>query len=136
MKKKRTDAVGGDWMGTDGDIDFEVYGKGAIASASATSKIASYSFEVCDNLLNIGPCGNVSMGEPAFLSEEFAATKRYVLQFGKYISSCADGRELSHMCSPHLQGPPSSQSRGFEVYVLESSHGWLAATLPKLNLGT
>lgn len=29
-------------------------------------------FEVCDSLLNIGPCGNVSMGEPAFLSEEFS----------------------------------------------------------------
>lgn len=30
-------------------------------------------FEVCDSLLNIGPCGNVSMGEPAFLSEEFTS---------------------------------------------------------------
>ena len=38
----------------------------------------SYTFDVCDSLLNLGPCGNVSMGEPAFLSEEFAATKRYV----------------------------------------------------------
>lgn len=28
--------------------------------------------QVCDSLLNIGPCGNVSMGEPAFLSEEFS----------------------------------------------------------------
>ncbi|CAD1469341.1 unnamed protein product, partial [Heterotrigona itama] len=28
--------------------------------------------EVCDSLLNIGPCGNISMGEPAFLSEEFS----------------------------------------------------------------
>lgn len=27
---------------------------------------------MCDSLLNIGPCGNVSMGEPAFLSEEFS----------------------------------------------------------------
>lgn len=26
---------------------------------------------MCDSLLNIGPCGNISMGEPAFLSEEF-----------------------------------------------------------------
>ena len=31
---------------------------------------------MCDYLLNIGPCGHASMGEPAFLSEEFAeATK-------------------------------------------------------------
>lgn len=29
-------------------------------------------FQVCDSLLNVGPCGNVSMGEPAFLSEEFS----------------------------------------------------------------
>ena len=27
--------------------------------------------KVCDSLLNIGPCGQVAMGEPAFLSEEF-----------------------------------------------------------------
>ena len=30
---------------------------------------------MCDSLLNIGPCGNVSMGEPAFLSEEFASSQ-------------------------------------------------------------
>lgn len=29
---------------------------------------------MCDSLLNIGPCGNVSIGEPAFLSEEFSST--------------------------------------------------------------
>ena len=28
-----------------------------------------------------------------------------------------------------VQGPPSSQSRGFEVHILESSHGWLATTV-------
>ena len=28
-------------------------------------------FQVCDSLLNIGPCGQVAMGEPAFLSEAF-----------------------------------------------------------------
>ena len=27
--------------------------------------------KVCDSLLNIGPCGQVAMGEPAFLSEAF-----------------------------------------------------------------
>ena len=26
---------------------------------------------MCDSILNIGPCGQVVMGEPAFLSEEF-----------------------------------------------------------------
>ncbi|KAI1285461.1 Cleavage and polyadenylation specificity factor subunit 1 [Halotydeus destructor] len=29
-------------------------------------------FELCDDLINIGPCGKACMGEPAFLSEEFA----------------------------------------------------------------
>ena len=27
-----------------------------------------------DSLLNIGPCGDVSMGEPVFLSEEYEST--------------------------------------------------------------
>lgn len=27
--------------------------------------------QVCDSLMNIGPCGQVAMGEPAFLSEAF-----------------------------------------------------------------
>ena len=28
------------------------------------------SSQICDSLLNIGPCGNMIMGEPAFLAEE------------------------------------------------------------------
>ncbi|XP_046387222.1 cleavage and polyadenylation specificity factor subunit 1 isoform X1 [Ischnura elegans] len=79
-KKKRLDTLGlsrslslGDWMASDvsdiKDLDeLEVYG-----SEDQTSVlIASYVFEVCDSLLNIGPCGDISMGEPAFLSEEFS----------------------------------------------------------------
>lgn len=31
--------------------------------------------QVCDSILNIGPCANASMGEPAFLSEEVQAFK-------------------------------------------------------------
>uniref|UniRef100_A0A667XJ31 Cleavage and polyadenylation specificity factor subunit 1 n=1 Tax=Myripristis murdjan TaxID=586833 RepID=A0A667XJ31_9TELE len=30
--------------------------------------------QVCDSILNIGPCASASMGEPAFLSEEFQST--------------------------------------------------------------
>lgn len=71
-KKKRLDTLG-DWMASDvteiRDLDeLEVYG----SEAQTSIQIASYTFEVCDSLLNIGPCGNVSMGEPAFLSEEFS----------------------------------------------------------------
>lgn len=71
-KKKRLDTLG-DWMASDvsdiRDLDeLEVYG----SEAQTSIHIASYTFEVCDSLLNIGPCGNISMGEPAFLSEEFS----------------------------------------------------------------
>ena len=43
-------------------------------SYSIFSRITSYSFEVCDSLLNIGPCSQIAMGEPAFLSEEFSGS--------------------------------------------------------------
>ena len=105
-KKKTDQAQGGvgsaeglpSWMATDvGDIqedELQVYGR---ESGITTSRIASYTFEVsadalflrrnkcshiqylfkvCDSLLNIGPCGNVSMGEPAFLSDEFSSTTK------------------------------------------------------------
>ncbi|XP_063236950.1 cleavage and polyadenylation specificity factor subunit 1 [Bacillus rossius redtenbacheri] len=72
-KKKRMDTLG-DWMASDvadiRDVDeLEVYG----SEAQTSVHITSYVFEVCDSLLNIGPCGNISMGEPAFLSEEFSS---------------------------------------------------------------
>ncbi|XP_032830400.1 cleavage and polyadenylation specificity factor subunit 1 isoform X1 [Petromyzon marinus] len=69
-KRKRTEA--GDWMAKNvallDDMDeIEVYG----SEAQSGTQLATYSFEVCDSILNIGPCANVAMGEPAFLSEEF-----------------------------------------------------------------
>lgn len=72
-KKRRLDTLG-DWMASDvadiRDLDeLEVYG----SETQTSVHIASYAFEVCDSLLNIGPCGNISMGEPAFLSEEFSS---------------------------------------------------------------
>lgn len=74
VKKKKT---GEDWMASDvGDIqeeDLEVYGQ---EDSFSTNRITSYSFEVCDSLLNIGPCGHVSMGEPSCLSEEFQAVTK------------------------------------------------------------
>ncbi|XP_012228183.1 cleavage and polyadenylation specificity factor subunit 1 isoform X1 [Linepithema humile] len=70
-KKVKQDFLG-DWMASDVlDIkdpeELEVYG----SETHTSIQITSYIFEVCDSLLNIGPCGNISMGEPAFLSEEF-----------------------------------------------------------------
>lgn len=35
--------------------------------------ITVFAFEVCDSLLNVGPCGSMSLGEPPFLSEDFTA---------------------------------------------------------------
>ncbi|KAF3420031.1 hypothetical protein E2986_05121 [Frieseomelitta varia] len=73
-KKIKQDFIG-DWMASDVlDIkdpeELEVYGSERETHTSI--QITSYIFEVCDSLLNIGPCGNISMGEPAFLSEEFS----------------------------------------------------------------
>ena len=31
-----------------------------------------HSEQICDSIMNIGPCGQMVMGEPAFLSEEFS----------------------------------------------------------------
>uniref|UniRef100_A0A4W5QAZ0 Cleavage and polyadenylation specificity factor subunit 1 n=1 Tax=Hucho hucho TaxID=62062 RepID=A0A4W5QAZ0_9TELE len=46
--------------------EIEVYG----SEVASGTQLATYSFEVCDSILNIGPCAGASMGEPAFLSEE------------------------------------------------------------------
>lgn len=64
IKKKRVESSA-NW--TDEVDEIEVYG----SEAQSGTQLATYSFEVCDSILNIGPCGNASMGEPAFLSEEF-----------------------------------------------------------------
>uniref|UniRef100_A0A4W6BU51 Cleavage and polyadenylation specificity factor subunit 1 n=1 Tax=Lates calcarifer TaxID=8187 RepID=A0A4W6BU51_LATCA len=72
-KKKRVESST-NWTGhynsfvlTDEVDEIEVYG----SEAQSGTQLATYSFEVCDSILNIGPCANASMGEPAFLSEEF-----------------------------------------------------------------
>uniref|UniRef100_A0A2I3RB43 Cleavage and polyadenylation specificity factor subunit 1 n=1 Tax=Pan troglodytes TaxID=9598 RepID=A0A2I3RB43_PANTR len=71
-KKKRVDATAG-WSAAGKSVpqdevdEIEVYG----SEAQSGTQLATYSFEVCDSILNIGPCANAAMGEPAFLSEEF-----------------------------------------------------------------
>ncbi|KAL7640863.1 UNVERIFIED_CONTAM: hypothetical protein RMT77_008000 [Armadillidium vulgare] len=71
-KRKKLDTLG-DWIASNVD-DIEdpdilrVYGQ---EETSTVQTLASYQFEVMDSLLNIGPCGFVAMGEPAFLSEEY-----------------------------------------------------------------
>ncbi|XP_068042769.1 cleavage and polyadenylation specificity factor subunit 1-like [Anomalospiza imberbis] len=70
VKKKRSEPSG-PWTGgkpqAQDEVDeIEVYG----SEAASGTQLATYSFEVCDSILNIGPCANAAMGEPAFLSEE------------------------------------------------------------------
>ncbi|KAG7458164.1 hypothetical protein MATL_G00235230 [Megalops atlanticus] len=70
-KKKRVDSSP-NWTAGKAPLldevdEIEVYG----SEAQSGTQLATYSFEVCDSILNIGPCANASMGEPAFLSEEF-----------------------------------------------------------------
>ncbi|XP_053401547.1 cleavage and polyadenylation specificity factor subunit 1-like [Mercenaria mercenaria] len=73
-KKKKTDGptdMASDVTLVENLDELEVYG--ASENPSGTT-ITSYVFEVCDNIWNIAPCGNIVMGEPAFLSEEFSNT--------------------------------------------------------------
>lgn len=59
---------------------------------------------MCDSLLNIGPCGNISLGEPAFLSEEFATSPDLDLElvttagYGKNGALCV----LQHSIRPQI----------------------------------
>ncbi|XP_068093974.1 cleavage and polyadenylation specificity factor subunit 1 isoform X2 [Hyperolius riggenbachi] len=70
-KKKRVDSSvsrsGNKGALLDEIDEIEVYG----SEAQSGTQLSTYSFEVCDSILNIGPCAMASMGEPAFLSEEF-----------------------------------------------------------------
>ncbi|XP_069051049.1 cleavage and polyadenylation specificity factor subunit 1 isoform X1 [Lepisosteus oculatus] len=70
-KKKKVDVTSNWTAGKAALLDevdeIEVYG----SEAQSGTQLATFSFEVCDSILNIGPCANASMGEPAFLSEEF-----------------------------------------------------------------
>ncbi|KAG9472914.1 hypothetical protein GDO78_016085 [Eleutherodactylus coqui] len=70
-KKKRVDASltrpGSKGVMVDEIDEIEVYGN----EMQSGTQLSTYSFEVCDSILNIGPCAMASMGEPAFLSEEF-----------------------------------------------------------------
>ncbi|XP_063777126.1 cleavage and polyadenylation specificity factor subunit 1 isoform X2 [Pseudophryne corroboree] len=70
-KKKRVDSSlarpGSKGAMLDEIDEIEVYG----SEMQSGTQLSTYSFEVCDSILNIGPCAMASMGEPAFLSEEF-----------------------------------------------------------------
>ena len=79
LKKKKTEHNTMDFLASDvgeiQDIDLEVYGT-RMDEISVTNTITSYNFEVCDSILNVGPCGHLAMGEPAYLSEELKANTK------------------------------------------------------------
>ena len=79
LKKKKTEHNNMDFLASDvgeiQDIDLEVYGT-RMDEISVTNTITSYNFEVCDSILNVGPCGHLAMGEPAYLSEELKANTK------------------------------------------------------------
>jgi len=75
-KRKVTDTDWPDFSIEDLD-ELEVYGT---STTQSDYQLTQYTFEVCDSLLNIGPCAHIVMGEPAFLSEEFHSTEHHDLE--------------------------------------------------------
>ena len=84
-KRLKTGDSSNDWISAASDVGelhqdkdlLEVYGSSETSSTNRkANKVASYSFEICDSLLNIGPCGQITMGEPFGLSEEFSVSTK------------------------------------------------------------
>lgn len=61
VKRKKADVIDEDL------VELEVYG----SEVQTSICLESYSFEVCDSIINIGPCSQASLGEPAYISNEF-----------------------------------------------------------------
>ncbi|XP_054164327.1 cleavage and polyadenylation specificity factor subunit 1-like [Oppia nitens] len=53
---------------------FEAYGKQETLQNKKETP-TTFVFEVCDSLINISPCGQICMGEPQMLAEEFSSGK-------------------------------------------------------------
>ncbi|XP_050434268.1 cleavage and polyadenylation specificity factor subunit 1 [Adelges cooleyi] len=68
MKRKKTYEIDEDL------IELEVYG----SEVQTSFCLESYSFEVCDSIINIGPCSQASLGEPAYISDEFTSDEHDV----------------------------------------------------------
>ena len=76
-KRKLADTDWLDFSSIDDLDELEVYGT---STTQSDYHLTQYTFEVCDSLLNIGPCAHIVMGEPAFLSEEFHSTEEHDLE--------------------------------------------------------
>ena len=60
-------------LGEDPD-ELEVYG----SDVQSGPMLASYKFEVCDSVLNIGPIVDSTIGEPAFLSVSQLGVMKFI----------------------------------------------------------
>jgi len=64
----------GDWFAGDVALmkdsdELEVYG----SEDDTIEKLpTTFTFELCDSIINIGPCGRICMGEPAYVPDEFS----------------------------------------------------------------
>ena len=103
------------------DVDeFEVYGDVRPPSL----QIKRYIFEVCDSLINIGPCGNATIGESAFLSDEFSHNCDYDLEivttsgYGKNGALCVLQRSVRPQLITTFDLPGC-----FNMWSLSSSSG-------------
>lgn len=54
------------------DVDFEMYGLSLFPESEMCYKVGSYTFEVCDSLINISPIASITIGQPLNISEEFS----------------------------------------------------------------
>ncbi|QQP56974.1 Uncharacterized protein FKW44_001819, partial [Caligus rogercresseyi] len=84
------------------DIDFEVYGQ--VETSSSSTQISTFSFEVCDSLLNIGPC-EINHGRARLSSEEFLGSTTpdpdIELPYVSYSKRPTTGRDYPR--APRLQ---------------------------------
>lgn len=95
-KKRRLESLS-DCMASDvQDIrdkdELEVYG----SDKRTSTELTTYMFEVCDSLMNVGPIGDVSMGEPAFQEAAAAGAVELVTTsgYGKNGALCVLRRSV------------------------------------------
>ncbi|XP_018335377.1 cleavage and polyadenylation specificity factor subunit 1 [Agrilus planipennis] len=119
------DCMASDVMDIRDPEELEVYG----SEKQTSLHITSFVFEVCDSLLNIGPCGNASIGEPAFMSEEFIHNPDLDLElvttsgYGKNGALCVLQRSVRPQIVTTFTLPGCINM--WTVYANEEHHGFL-----------
>ena len=84
---------------------------------------------------NVSLCTAIILSHSHYISQPRRKEKVRQMQAHLLLPGCCNVEQVTIFCNKPLnhvanvQGPPSIQSQGFEVHVLESSHGWLAANV-------